>query len=382
MLPDNAGMSSPPSPARLLLLLFALLAAPVHALELRMLISWDENYPGVPQMAERFARKVDEASGGEVTFALTGPDSIPAFEQLLPVSLGIFDLLFTHGGFHLETTGIGLALDAVDTDPETLHSSGIWNAVDQAYQKHGLKLLAIPVASTGYQVFLREPLTQNCSLDGRTIRAAPSYARLLESLGARPVSLPIGEVHDALRDKTIDGVAWSTIGALNFKWYEVNRYLMRPTFGVASHLLLMNLDTWANLPLDLQRLLLEQGGKLEQKAVTRFRKVAASEMNDLNVTGMQISSLCHKGARRVKREWAEGIWHLATDSSGNEVRALRELAQKAGVTPSNTSDDEKHDEGATTRQTPPADEDVKHETPVMPPSAVPDAPSTSTGEHP
>lgn len=330
-------------------LLLVLLACPAsaYALELRMLMAWSETYPGVAEMAERFAHRVDEASGGEVTFALTGPDSIPAFEQLLPVSLGIFDLLFTHGSFHLETTGIGIALDAINTDPDTLRSSGLWDAVDQAYQKHGLKLLAIPVASSGYQVFLREPVTQSCTLGGRSIRAAPSYRRLLEGLGARTVSLPIGAVHDALGNKTLDGVAWSTIGTLNFKWYEVNRYLMRPTFGVTSHLLLMNLETWQSLPLDLQRLLLEEGSKLEHKAVTRFKKVAAAEMNDLNVTGMQITSLCRKGARRMKRDWAEGVWQLAIAQSGDEARALHDLARKAGVTPRSAQDSDTADAAET-----------------------------------
>ena len=331
------------------LLLLVLLASPAsaYALELRMLMAWSETYPGVAEMAERFAHRVDEASGGEVTFALTGPDSIPAFEQLLPVSLGIFDLLFTHGSFHLETTGIGIALDAINTDPDTLRSSGLWDAVDQAYQKHGLKLLAIPVASSGYQVFLREPVTQSCTLGGRSIRAAPSYRRLLEGLGARTVSLPIGAVHDALGNKTLDGVAWSTIGTLNFKWYEVNRYLLRPTFGVTSHLLLMNLETWQSLPLDLQRLLLEEGSKLEHKAVTRFKKVAAAEMNDLNVTGMQITSLCRKGARRMKRDWAEGVWQLAIAQSGDEARALHDLARKAGVTPRSAQDSDTADAAET-----------------------------------
>lgn len=350
-------------PAFLCVLLALLGPVPeAQALELRMLLSWSESYPVVPQMAERFARKVDEASGGEVTFALTGPDSIPAFEQLQPVALGIFDLLFTHGGFHLDTTGIGLALDAIDTDPDTLRTSGIWDAVDAAYQKRGLKLLAIPIASSGYQVFLREPLGQNCSLEGRTIRAAPSYEHLIESLGARPVSLPIGAVHDALRDKLVDGVAWSTIGAPQFKWYEVNRYLMRPTFGVASHLLLMNLDTWQNLPLDLQRLLLDQGARLEQKAVTRLKKVAAAEMNDLNVTGMQITSLCPKGARRVKREWARGLWALAIESSGDEVRDLHALALKAGVTPKESDTTKQPDDTAAGDEAQPA-ADAAHEDP-------------------
>ena len=338
-----------------------------HALELRVLMAWDKSYPGVTQMAERFARKIDEASAGEVTFTLTGPDSIPAFEQLVPVSLGIFDLLFTHGSFHLETTGIGIALDAVKTTPETLHSSGLWEAVDRAYQKHGLKLLAIPVAASGYQIFLREPVTQSCRLDGRRIRAAPTYQQLLQGLGARPVLLPIGAVHEALAAKTLDGVAWSTLGTVNFKWYEVNRYVLRPTFGVVSHLLLINLDTWQNLPLDLQRLLLEEGAKLEAKAVTRLSKVAAAEMNDLHVAGMQITSLCRKGARRMKRDWAAGVWQLAIAHSGDEARALRKLARENAVTPASSEDLDQPDAAAASAVSVPQDGSV-------PPSAVPRSP--------
>lgn len=349
------------------LLLGALLGCPrvSDALELRMLTAWDGSYPGVKQMAERFARKVDEASGGEVTFTLTGPDSIPAFEQLMPVSLGIFDLLFTHGNFHLDTTGIGVSLDAIKTSPDTLHSSGVWDAVDRAYQTHGLKLLAIPVASSGYQIFLRDPITQSCSLDGRSVRAAPSYQRLLQGLGARSVFLPIGAVHDALGRRSLDGVAWSTLGAQNFKWYEVNRYLLRPTFGVVSHLLLMNLDTWQNLPLDLQRLFLEEGAKLEAKAVTRLSKVAAAEMNDLNVAGMQITSLCRKGARRMKRDWAEGVWQLAIEKSGDEARALRELARNNAITSASTADVDKADDAE-----PRADALPQHDTMPPAPAAV------------
>ena len=110
--------------ARSSIALLVLLTCPAsaHALELRMLMAWSETYPGVTEMAERFAHRVDQASGGEVTLALTGPDSIPAFEQLLPVSLGIFDLLFTHGSFHLDTTGIGILTEppyfVVDIDGE------------------------------------------------------------------------------------------------------------------------------------------------------------------------------------------------------------------------------------------------------------------------
>ena len=162
-------------------------------------------------------------------------------------------------------------------------------------------------------------------------------------------------------------MAWSTLGTVNFKWYEVNRYVLRPTFGVVSHLLLINLDTWQNLPLDLQRLLLEEGAKLEAKAVTRLSKVAAAEMNDLHVAGMQITSLCRKGARRMKRDWAAGVWQLAIAHSGDEARALRKLARENAVTPASSEDLDQPDAAAASAVSVPQDGSV-------PPSAVPRSP--------
>lgn len=333
---DNRAMHS--ALARLLRLclwLLPCLALPpaADALELRMLVAWDETYPGVARIAERFARKVDETSHGEVTFTLTGPDGIPPFEQFVPASLGIFDLLFTHGGFHLDVTGMGLALDALTGDAKRLRESGIWDAVDRAYQRHGLKLIAIPVAGSGYQVFLREAVGESCDLHGRHIRAAPVYQQMLAAVGAERVALPIGEVHDALGDKRLDGVAWSTLGTLDYHWFEVNRFLLRPTFGAVSHLLLMNLDTWQHLPLDLQKLLLEQGEALETRAERRLRELAAAELNQLTVSGMQLTALCKKGGKRLRRAWAAGVWDMAIEKSGDEARALRALAEKAELTP-------------------------------------------------
>ena len=319
---------------RCLALLIGLLAtASAGALELRMLMAWDESYPAVRYVAERYARKVDEASHGEVTFALTGPAAIPAFEQLQPVVLGIFDLLLTHGAYHLDTTGIGLALDAIHAGPRGLRESGVWDAVDRSYQTHGLKLLALPIVRAGYQLFLRDPIGPDCTLRGRRIRASPSYAALLGGLGAQALMLPIGEVHAALAHKQVDGVAWSTIGTLPYQWYEVSRYLMRPTFGTVTHLLLMNLDTWQHLPLDLQRLLLEQGDELENTAYKRFKKVAGSEENELSVAGMQVTTLCLRQAEQLPRYWADSVWQIAIEHAGDEARALREMARKSGLTP-------------------------------------------------
>ena len=318
---------------RLVLLSLLLACGHADALELRMLLAWDDTYAGVAHVAERFARRVDDSSHGEVKLVLSGPDSIPPFQQLLPVALGIFDLVLTHGGYHLETTGIGIALDALTVKPSVLHAAGIWDAVDRSYQAHGLKLLALPTASSGHQLFLREAVGPDCSLSGRQIRGAPIYRGVIAGLGAQRQEQPITAVYAALEQKTLDGVGWSTLGARTYKWHEVTRYLMRPSFGSVTHLLLMNLDTWQHLPLDLQKLLADEGGKLERRAWRRFKKFAATEENQLTMAGMQISNLCPQQAERLSQYWADSVWQVAIERSGDEARALRELARKAGLTP-------------------------------------------------
>src|SRR3546814_2078928 len=75
-----------------LLLMASLAGWSVHASSktLRMLSGWDKSYPGV-EMTEFYAAKLKEASDGALTIRRSGPEAVPPFEQLEPVSAGIFD---------------------------------------------------------------------------------------------------------------------------------------------------------------------------------------------------------------------------------------------------------------------------------------------------
>ena len=144
-------------------------AVPAEAQQLRLLTSWDSTYLGTEHIAKPFAEKVEQATGGEVTLMLSGPETVPPFEQLQPVQAGAFQLLFTHGAYHSGTTGIGMALDAVEPDPQRRRDTGLWDRVDEIYQDLGLKLIALPSASEGYHVILREPVGESGDLAGRKL---------------------------------------------------------------------------------------------------------------------------------------------------------------------------------------------------------------------
>ncbi len=305
---------------------------PLQATDFRALVSWMPDNVAIVKIVDRYAEKVAEASAGGTRFALTGPDVIPAFEQLQPVALGIFDVLFTHGSFHATTSTVGLALDAITAEPTVLRSSGVWEAVDKHYATLGFKLLALPVSSTGHHLLLREPLTEPCELAGRRIRASPMYHDLLTALGATPVPLPVRETGGAIDKGVIDGVAWSTIGTFEHQWQTVNRYLFRPSFGSYTYLLLMNLDTWRALGVEEQTILLAEGIKLEDKIYRRFKKVASREENELKVSGMQSTELCGAALKHLPIFWADSVWAYAETRGIAAVPALRELAVAAGIT--------------------------------------------------
>ena len=129
-----------------------------QATDMQMLVSWSPGYP-VVEVADTYARMVAEASKGAISIETRGPETVAPFEQLEPVSAGVFDLLFTHPAYHTGTTGIALGLDATDGDPEVRRTSGAWDAVDAAYQELGLKLLSLPVA--GDEGFIINFLLQN-----------------------------------------------------------------------------------------------------------------------------------------------------------------------------------------------------------------------------
>ena len=303
-----------------------------HATDLQMLVSWSPSYP-VVEVADNYAQLVAEASDGEITIKTRGPETVPPFEQLEPVSAGVFDMLFTHPAYHTGTTGIALGLEATDGRPEMRRASGAWDLVDAAYQELGLKLLSLPVAGKeGFIILLKEPIGEDGGLEGRKIRAAPIYQPLIEELGGSAVVLPPAEIYSALERGVVDGAVWPIFGPLQFKWYEAAPYLMKPTFGVVTHQVFMNKDRWDALPKEEQALLLGAGAKLEEMSYADFSERAASEIAAMEAEGAMTTQLGEAQTAKLTDVWRDGVWNLAKDLTGSRVDDLRELLREHGAT--------------------------------------------------
>lgn len=296
-----------------------------------MLTAWGANHSGTANMAYGYIKLAEEMTGGNISIKPNGPEVVSGGKQLQPVTAGVFDLIYTHGLYHTGTTGIGAAIDAVEGDIEKRRESGIWDWVDQHYQKtQNLKILSIPTATTGFRFFLKEPMDQAKKLDGMKIRALPSYNKIVGSLGGTAVVIPFGELYSAAEKGVIDGLVWPTVGAVGFKFHEVTPYLAEPAFGTVSYLIMMNLDKWNSLNADTQKALLEAGHKLEQDTIGIFNGLLAEENAAMVDGGAKMTSIGYS-LEEANKLFADRAMEVAIEKSGATGEAFRDFVASKGM---------------------------------------------------
>jgi len=307
--------------------------AAASALELRVLSSWDQSNPPRPKLLEVFLKNVETASKGDITFKISGPETVPPFEQLQPVSTGVFQLLFTHGAYHTGQTPVLFAVEALSGDLKKWREAGVREEVDKYYQRVGLKLIALAQApeGTAYQIILRQPATPAGDLQGRKIRGTQTYGGALAMLGASPVVLPHGEIYPALEKGVVDGAAVPLIGVLDQRWFEVAKYLLRPTFGNLAYSILINLNTWNRLTEQQRQLLLSEGRKIEDMWFTEWVRLGDEEHRELLARGSQVTQMGEAQRAKVNKALADTLIQLGLQYNAKDVGELREFGKAKGL---------------------------------------------------
>jgi TRAP-type transport system periplasmic protein len=301
---------------------------------LKLLSSWAENDRPSYVNALIFQKHVKDVSEGKLTIAINGPEAVPPFEQLQPVSAGVFDILYTHGAYHVGSRGLALAADSIEVNIDKRRETGIWGFIDEYYQKtHGLKLLGLTTQGTnGYHCYLRRPLSPEGDWKGRKIRGVISYHGVIRALGGEPVVLPMGEVYAGLERGVMDGSCGPAAGMLALKHYEVAKYRMEPTFGLVNVIFAINNNRWSRLSEQQQKWLLEAGHRTEVEAARVGDEIVAEERAKLAGHGVQVTRLPDEKGKMIQDVWRTSQWEIAERYCGEAAKQLRELARNAGMT--------------------------------------------------
>ena len=303
-------------------------AVGAKAEQFRMLSSWDKNYANNPVVLNPFMQGIEAASNGRMKFTVSGPETVPPFEQLEPLASGAFDFLFTAGSYHFGTTTLLSVMGALEGDLATVRASGILNELNKYYEKLGVKVVALPITPTGgYHIILKQPIGPSGDLQGRKIRGTPAYASVIKMLGGAMTVLPPAEIYTSLEKGVADGAAWPVTGALSFRWNEVAKYLLRPAFGVETAPILMNLNTWNKLSAADRAIIDQESRKVEDLFYKEIVRMWHDEETELFAKGVSVTNMGDAQKSKLQDAWSTGMWDIAVAKQPAEVEALHQFAR-------------------------------------------------------
>ncbi len=220
-------------------------------------------------------------------------------------------------------------------------SQALWayvqkNALDEF---KGVRTILMHVHDGSVFHFARKEVKTLSDLRGLKIRAATRInARMLASLGATPVQMPLPQVAEALSKGVIDGamVPWEGVPAI--KLHEIAKYHLEapvdaPQFSNTIFVLAMHPAKYDSLPSDLKKVIDANSGiavsawagqNAFDSAVEPNRKLARDRGNVVNVLGQKELARWVKASGNVDDAWVKEVGGKGADGKRliDEARAL------------------------------------------------------------
>lgn len=118
-----------------------------------------------------------------------------------------------------------------------------------------------------FNLMLKEPISSLADLKGRKIRSAQIRGCIegLNHVGAIPTPIPFNEIYLALQNGIVDGVLTALNPGVQFKFFEVAKYVVVPDFGLALDKEVISTAAWNALSPAHQTIMQEAFDELEEK---------------------------------------------------------------------------------------------------------------------
>ncbi len=303
-------------------------------------------------MHKAWMNKVEKESGGRIKF-----EAYPAMQLGgTPVQLydqardGVVDIIWTLPG---NTAGRFPRVEVFElpfmmTNAEAT-SKAYWEyvqtmAADEFKETH---VIALQVHGPGVIHTVDKPVKSVADMRGLKMRAPTrQVTKLMGTLGAIPVGMPLPGIPDALSKGTINGavIPWEVVPAV--KVHELTKFhaefdpaggsLYSTTFVMA-----MNKAKYNSLPPDLKKIIdnntgMETSawlGKVQQEGEIPGRKSATDRNNTIFTVGPEEAQEFRRKSRALEVEWVEDMNKRGYDGRKllDTARALIEKHTKASA---------------------------------------------------
>lgn len=196
---------------------------------------------------DTFCQKVQEYSGGTLTVEWgAGPEAIPSNELAEAMVSDTVQLVFTPLAYTVSHMPVLVGVKLLD--PDACRTNGGYEYINELCEE-GLNahFLGRPANGLQHAICVNKKITTLEDFNGLRIRATSVYEPLLKALGAGIVSMPLGDIYDAIQRNVVDGAGVSLTDITDNSLQDVIKYLILPMFYISDSSLLCPLGTWDEL---------------------------------------------------------------------------------------------------------------------------------------
>lgn len=298
--------------------------------QLKMVMTWPKGFPGLGVGAQRLADSITLMSEGRITVKLYGAgELVPALEAFDAVSTGTADLY--HGAEYYWQgkskafnffTAVPFGLTANEMNAWLDYGGGqaLW---DDLSANFNVKPFA--AGNTGVQMggWFNKEINNIEDYKGLKMRIPGLGGEVLRQIGAQSITIPAGEIFQALQSGAIDATEWvGPWSDLAMGFYKVAKYYLYPGFHEPGSTLSCGINTtvWDSL-------------SSEDKAIVQF--ACAAENNRMFAefyakNGDSLDTLINDHGVKLHRQ-SDDILKAIGDASGDvlsSVAATDEETQK------------------------------------------------------
>jgi TRAP-type C4-dicarboxylate transport system substrate-binding protein len=179
--------------------------------------------------------------------------------------------------------------------------------LNEAWAAQNQKFLGGSVVDT-YHLMTNFPVTSLDDLRGRKILAPGPSAAWLEGTGAVPVDGGLTTYYTQISTGVADGVLTILTGAPPYRIHEVAPYIT--LVGLGGQLtggMAINLDTWNDLPADVQTVLTQLGREYSDGVASEVGARYQRGIDSMQEEGATVTSL----SAADKQRWIDGLPNIA-----------------------------------------------------------------------
>ncbi|MEZ5652375.1 MAG: TRAP transporter substrate-binding protein DctP [Burkholderiaceae bacterium] len=205
------------------------------------------------------AEELEQITGGRFKLQLFGAGEFAKGREIFNiVKRGVVEMGTIAPGYILgEASTAGLAYGVPGTLREPwefahfLKNMGLEAMFNDDLKRHGVVSRAEKVYPT--ELVVSKEVNSAADFSKLKLRSAGTFLKFLEGAGASTQNIAGPELYQSLASGVVDGAHWGAAqGALSMSLWEVAKFHMKPTMGLAMDTLIMNQKAVDALPEDLR----------------------------------------------------------------------------------------------------------------------------------